>query len=103
MHVLPRQLQVSWHVPVVLVLQAVYHMPTSEVDEPASSMPLALQTLFYRVRQHGFRVQGCKNHLLYMYVLLLVLDRPVSMACYLQSSCSSRMLVLYRQASRSTE
>lgn len=30
--------------------QAVYHMPTSEDDDPAKSMPLALQSVFYKVR-----------------------------------------------------
>lgn len=30
-------------------LQAVYGMPTSEDDEPSSSMPLALQSVFYKV------------------------------------------------------
>ena len=29
--------------------QAVYHMPTSEDSDPASSMPLALQSVFYKV------------------------------------------------------
>lgn len=29
--------------------QAVYHMPTSEEDEPEKSLPLALQSLFYKV------------------------------------------------------
>lgn len=31
-------------------MQAVYHMPTSENDEPAKSLPLALQSLFYRLQ-----------------------------------------------------
>jgi hypothetical protein len=30
--------------------QAVYHMPTSESDEPHSSIPMALQSSFYKVR-----------------------------------------------------
>ncbi|KAK9823704.1 hypothetical protein WJX72_004794 [[Myrmecia] bisecta] len=30
--------------------QAVYHMPTTEDDEPAKSMPLALQSLFYKLQ-----------------------------------------------------
>lgn len=30
--------------------QAVFHIPTTEEDEPTSSIPLALQTLFYQVR-----------------------------------------------------
>lgn len=29
--------------------QAVYHMPTSEDADPAASMPLALQSVFYKV------------------------------------------------------
>ena len=29
--------------------QAVYHMPTSEEDDPLKSIPLALQSLFYKV------------------------------------------------------
>lgn len=32
----------------LLAAQAVYHMPTSEDAEPASSMPLALQSVFYK-------------------------------------------------------
>ena len=30
-------------------LQAVYHMPTAEEEMPASSIPLALQSTFYKV------------------------------------------------------
>ena len=30
--------------------QAVYHMPPSEDADPASSMPLALQSVFYKAR-----------------------------------------------------
>jgi hypothetical protein len=30
--------------------QAVYHMPTNENDEPANSLPLALQSLFYKLQ-----------------------------------------------------
>jgi hypothetical protein len=30
--------------------QAVYHMPTSEEDDPQRSIPLALQSLFYKAR-----------------------------------------------------
>jgi len=31
------------------IVQAVYHMPTSEDADPATSMPLALQSVFYKV------------------------------------------------------
>jgi ubiquitin carboxyl-terminal hydrolase 7 len=31
-------------------LQAVYHMPTTENDSPSNSIPLALQSLFYRIQ-----------------------------------------------------
>jgi hypothetical protein len=30
-------------------MQAVYHMPTSEDADPETSMPLALQSVFYKV------------------------------------------------------
>lgn len=30
--------------------QAVYHMPTAENDAPSSSIPLALQSLFYKMQ-----------------------------------------------------
>lgn len=30
-------------------MQAVYQLPTAEDEDPCSSMPLALQTLFYKV------------------------------------------------------
>jgi len=33
-----------------LCLQAVYHMPTNENDEPSKSLPLALQSLFYKLQ-----------------------------------------------------
>ena len=33
------------------MVQAVYHMPTSEDEDPTSSMPLALQNVFYKVGQ----------------------------------------------------
>ena len=33
--------------------QAVYHMPTSEEDDPQRSIPLALQSLFYKARPPG--------------------------------------------------
>ncbi len=32
--------------------QAVYHMPTQEEDDMAKSIPLALQSLFYKVLPH---------------------------------------------------
>lgn len=40
-------------VPLSLV-QAVYHMPTSEDADPASSMPLALQSVFYKASAEPF-------------------------------------------------
>jgi hypothetical protein len=36
--------------PCPLPAQAVYHMPTSENDEPTTSLPLALQSLFYKLQ-----------------------------------------------------
>jgi ubiquitin carboxyl-terminal hydrolase 7 len=33
-----------------LPAQAVYHMPTNENDEPTTSLPLALQSLFYKLQ-----------------------------------------------------
>jgi ubiquitin carboxyl-terminal hydrolase 7 len=33
--------------------QAVYHMPTTEEDDPQRSIPLALQSLFYKARPPG--------------------------------------------------
>ena len=30
-----------------------FHIPTTEQDEPTSSIPLALQTLFYQVHSRG--------------------------------------------------
>lgn len=32
------------------VFQAVYHMPTTENDNPSGSIPLALQSLFYKLQ-----------------------------------------------------
>jgi ubiquitin carboxyl-terminal hydrolase 7 len=32
------------------ILQAVYHMPTTENDLPSASIPLALQSLFYKLQ-----------------------------------------------------
>lgn len=34
----------------LLLLQAVYHMPTTENDMPSGSIPLALQSLFYKLQ-----------------------------------------------------
>lgn len=34
---------------VLTMLQAVYHMPTQEEEMPSSSIPLALQSTFYKV------------------------------------------------------
>lgn len=34
--------------------QAVYHMPTAEEDDPQRSIPLALQSMFYKARRCGF-------------------------------------------------
>lgn len=31
-------------------VQAVYHMPTTENDVPSNSIPLALQSLFYKIQ-----------------------------------------------------
>lgn len=36
--------------------KAVYHMPTTEEDDPTKSIPLALQSLFYKVS----RRRGCQ-------------------------------------------
>lgn len=35
---------------IILVSQAVYHMPTTENDNPSGSIPLALQSLFYKLQ-----------------------------------------------------
>ena len=35
---------------VLHLLQAVYHMPTQEEEMPSTSIPLALQSTFYKVR-----------------------------------------------------
>lgn len=37
-------------------VQAVYDMPTSEQDDPAKNMPLALQSLFFKVRARTMHV-----------------------------------------------
>ena len=39
--------------------QAVYHMPTTEEDDPLKSIPLALQSLFYKVGFSWVRVLAC--------------------------------------------
>jgi ubiquitin carboxyl-terminal hydrolase 7 len=41
-------LQTLFHIP--YFRKAVYHMPTTESDSPHSSIPLALQALFYKVQ-----------------------------------------------------
>ncbi|KAL0322462.1 UNVERIFIED_CONTAM: Ubiquitin carboxyl-terminal hydrolase 12, partial [Sesamum angustifolium] len=42
---------VKWEVMISLILmQVVYHMPTSVNDEPSTSIPLALQSLFYKLQ-----------------------------------------------------
>jgi ubiquitin carboxyl-terminal hydrolase 7 len=41
-------LQTLFHVP--YFRKAVYHMPTTEQEEPTASIPLALQSLFYKVQ-----------------------------------------------------
>eukprot|EP00883_Tetradesmus_obliquus_P008816 jgi/Sobl393_1/19554/SZX64323.1 len=41
-------LQYLYHLP--YFRKAVYHMPTSENDEPTTSLPLALQSLFYKLQ-----------------------------------------------------
>ena len=44
---LPRSGVSSCHLHIV---QAVYHMPTTENDVPSNSIPLALQSLFYKIQ-----------------------------------------------------
>ena len=34
----------------IITFQAVYHMPTTENDAPSGSIPLALQSLFYKLQ-----------------------------------------------------
>jgi ubiquitin carboxyl-terminal hydrolase 7 len=36
--------------------QAVYHMPTTENDMPSNSIPLALQSLFYKIQYSDMSV-----------------------------------------------
>ena len=38
------------------VYQAVYHMPTTENDMPSGSIPLALQSLFYKLQYNDTSV-----------------------------------------------
>ncbi|KAI3847193.1 hypothetical protein MKX03_033300 [Papaver bracteatum] len=51
-------LQTLYHIP--YFRKAVYHMPTTENDLPSQSIPLALQTLFYRL-QYGKNSVGTKE------------------------------------------
>lgn len=39
-----------------LIFQAVYHMPTTENDMPTGSIPLALQSLFYKLQYNDTSV-----------------------------------------------
>lgn len=61
-------------VPLSLV-QAVYHMPTSEDADPASSMPLALQSVFYKASAEpltvpaGYWHSSAVMHLLHLRIL----------------------------------
>ncbi|KAL8050420.1 hypothetical protein ABFS82_06G080800 [Erythranthe guttata] len=41
-------LQTLYHIP--YFRKAVYHMPTTEIDNPSASIPLALQSLFYKLQ-----------------------------------------------------
>ncbi|KAL1549232.1 CSN-associated deubiquitinating enzyme Ubp12 [Salvia divinorum] len=43
-------LQTLYHIP--YFRKAVYHMPTTENDNPTGSIPLALQSLFYKLQYH---------------------------------------------------
>ncbi|XP_022851790.1 ubiquitin carboxyl-terminal hydrolase 12-like [Olea europaea var. sylvestris] len=43
-------LQTLYHIP--YFRKAVYHMPTTENDMPSGSIPLALQSLFYKLQYH---------------------------------------------------
>lgn len=40
----------EWLIAFLCLLQAVYHMPTEENLDHKESIPLALQSLFYKVR-----------------------------------------------------
>lgn len=41
---------------VLNLLQAVYHMPTQEEEMPSTSIPLALQSTFYKVSSYMIRL-----------------------------------------------
>ncbi|KAG5416210.1 hypothetical protein BRARA_A03381 [Brassica rapa] len=47
-------LQTLYHIP--YFRKAVYHMPTTENDAPTASIPLALQSLFYKLQYNDTRV-----------------------------------------------
>ncbi|CAN6586672.1 unnamed protein product [Malus baccata var. baccata] len=47
-------LQTLYHIP--YFRKAVYHMPTTENDMPSGSIPLALQSLFYKLQYNGSSV-----------------------------------------------
>ena len=47
---LPFELYLKGNPSVNCVFQAVYHMPTTENDMPSGSIPLALQSLFYKLQ-----------------------------------------------------
>ncbi|XP_074282078.1 ubiquitin C-terminal hydrolase 12 isoform X1 [Silene latifolia] len=47
-------LQTLYHIP--YFRKAVYHMPTTENDNPANSIPLALQSLFYKLQYNDTSV-----------------------------------------------
>ena len=53
-------------------MQAVYHMPTQEEEMPATSIPLALQSTFYKVQVLTVQTK-CK--VLYKAVGLTALSR----------------------------
>ena len=46
--------------------QAVYHMPTAEEDDPQRSIPLALQSMFYKARRRTLLLHclSCQGMLL---------------------------------------
>lgn len=52
--------------------QAVYHMPTTEEDDPQRSIPLALQSMFYKV--------SCASTL--SRLLIVEGKAPVSKRCF---------------------
>ncbi|KAE8680613.1 Ubiquitin carboxyl-terminal hydrolase 12 [Hibiscus syriacus] len=47
-------LQTLYHIP--YIRKAVYHMPTTEIDMPVGSIPLALQRLFYKLQYNDTSV-----------------------------------------------